>query len=68
VRSALRKRWVQAVVAIVAVVMPTIAGDLPGQTDPTRIVVVPFSNIPGFHTPKPVRTAPAAAPARTPTP
>ena len=65
-REFFRKGWVKLVTAIVAVVFIAIvafgmyvagqAGQLPWQTDPTRIAVVPFSDIPGFETPTPIPT------------
>jgi hypothetical protein len=76
VRNAWRKGWVKAVVGLFAVVLIAVvgmgayvagqAGDLPWQTDPTRISVVPFSDIPGFTAPTLIPTATAAA--GTPTP
>lgn len=34
-----------------------VAGELPWQTDPTRIPVTPFADIPGFSAPTPLPTA-----------
>jgi hypothetical protein len=51
-----------ALVAMISVVafavyLASAAGDLPWQTDPTRIPVTPFSDIPGFTPPTPLPTA-----------
>jgi hypothetical protein len=50
---------VLAMISVVAfaVYLASAAGDLPWQTDPTRIPVTPFSDIPGFTPPTPLPTA-----------
>jgi hypothetical protein len=65
-RRIFHKRWTR--IAAVLVVIPmigvaafgiwiaSVAGELPWQTDPTRIPVTPFADIPGFTAPK-VQTA-----------
>ena len=40
-----------------AVYLASAAGELPWQTDPTRIPVTPFTDIPGFTPPTPLPTA-----------
>jgi hypothetical protein len=40
-----------------AVYVANVAGDLPWQTDPTRIPVTPFADVPGFSIPTPLPTA-----------
>lgn len=40
-----------------AVYLASEAGELPWQTDPTRIPVTPFGDIPGFSVPTPLPTA-----------
>lgn len=48
-----------AMISVVAfaVYLAGAAGELPWQTDPTRIPVTPFSDIPGFTPPTPLPTA-----------
>ena len=55
-----------AMVAVVgfAIYLASVAGSLPWQTDPTRIAITPFADIPGFNAP--VVTATAVKTAGTP--
>jgi len=36
--------------------LASLTGSLPWQTDPTRIAITPFADIPGFSTPTPMAT------------
>jgi hypothetical protein len=44
---------VTAMVAVVgfAIYLASLTGSLPWQTDPTRIAITPFADIPGFNLP-----------------
>ncbi len=55
-----------AVVGVVgfAIYLASLTGSLPWQTDPTRIAITPFADIPGFNAP--VATATTVTKAGTP--
>jgi hypothetical protein len=75
-----RRRWAQVLavvvlVPLIAVVgfgiyLASLAGDLPWQTDPTRVAVgiTPFADIPGFTAPTQAPALDAAAATSSPTP
>jgi len=65
--SRIKRHPFASVIAAVAVIMmigvvafaaylASATGSLPWQTDPTRIPVTPFTNIPGFTPPTPLPT------------
>ncbi len=49
-----------------AIYLASLTGSLPWQTDPTRIAITPFADIPGFNAP--VVTATATSPTIAGTP
>jgi hypothetical protein len=51
------------VVAGFGVYLASVAGALPWQTDPTRIPITPFADIPGFSVPA---ASPTVVPGSTP--
>ncbi len=64
-----RTRVMMVVIAIPAVVIigfgiyiASLAGELPWQSDPTRVPITPFAGIPGFTAP-----TPAPSPGSSPT-
>jgi hypothetical protein len=71
VRKLFRKRSTRIVAVLVAVPMiavaafgiwlASVAGELPWQTDPTRIAITPFADIPGFTAPKIETSVPTEA-------
>jgi hypothetical protein len=77
-KSVFRRRKVQVAVAVVLVpvvvvfgfgmYLASLAGELPWQTDPTRISeeIAPFSGIEGFTTPTRIPTRAASPAAATP--
>ncbi len=70
-RGVWRRGWVRLVVVIGVVgvlilgafmlYLLNLAGDLPGQVDPTRIPTTPFADIPGFTQPKILVATPAGS-------
>jgi hypothetical protein len=73
-RSFLRKPIGKLIVAVsaaamiaivgIAIYLASLTGSLPWQTDPTRIAITPFADIPGFNLP--VVTATPVTQAGTP--
>lgn len=49
-----------------AIYLASLTGSLPWQSNPTRIAITPFANIPGFNAPIVTATATAAAAMGTP--
>ncbi|HET8524441.1 MAG TPA: hypothetical protein VFL82_14490 [Thermomicrobiales bacterium] len=56
-------RWAIAAIVVLLLViagfgvyLASVAGELPWQTDPTRIPITPFADIPGFSAPAPSPT------------